>query len=60
MKKIKLNKIKLGLSLLGIIGVTALAAPMLVSCGDNSKPTNPEPGKPIEGVTSKATNDLSI
>ena len=43
MKRIKLNKIKLGLSLFGIIGATVIVAPILVSCGDNSKPTNPEP-----------------
>ena len=76
MKKIKLNKIKLGLSILGIVGATALVAPILVSCSNSNKPTTPEPpvdpekppvepelpdsGKPIEGVTAKATNDLTI
>ena len=35
MKKIKLNKIKLSLSLFGIIGATAIVAPILVSCSDS-------------------------
>lgn len=48
MKKIKLNKIKLGLSMLGIIGATAMVAPILVSCGDNTKPTTPDVKPPID------------
>lgn len=42
MKKIKLNKVKIGISLLGIIGLTALVAPMLVSCADGKPPVAPD------------------
>ena len=45
MKKIKLNKIKIGLSILGMVGITGLVAPILVSCGNSDKvPTVPEGG----------------
>ena len=57
MKKIKLNKVKLALGLLGVIGATSLVAPILVSCG-NSTPIEPE--KPLTGITAKTNNDLTI
>ena len=46
MKKIKLNKIKIGLSILGMVGITGLVAPILVSCGnsENKDPTIPGGG----------------
>ena len=54
MKKIKLNKVKIALGLLGVIGATSLVAPILVSCGNGeSKPS-------LNGITPKATNDLTI
>ena len=55
MKNIKLNKIKLALGLLGVIGATSLVAPILVSCGGNT-PT--ESGNGV--ITAKANNDLTI
>ena len=48
MKKIKLNKVKLALGLLGIIGATALVAPILVSCSDSNKPTTPDVKPPVD------------
>ena len=56
MKKIKLNKIKLGLSLLGIIGATTMVAPILVSCGNNTSTDNNGGGGDIPTLPSPDVN----
>ena len=59
MKKIQLNKIKLGLSLLSIIGATAIVAPILLSCGNGSPSTDNNGGgiKPPTPLPSPDVNE---
>ena len=59
MKKIQLNKIKLGLSLLSIIGATAIVAPILVSCGNSDNNSSGDNGgiKPPAPLPSPDVNE---
>lgn len=50
--------------MLGIVGVTALVAPILVSCGENSGPVKPKPeypvGPQIGDISARSVNHISF